>query len=476
MHRNTSSLSALSALSALATLSAFALLTPACEVDSTTAGPLPDSDHDAGAPVIECPAPTAGPTRHQGDVEDGEVWTAAGSPHIVEYDVNVRDGKTLTIEPCAEVRFASEKSINVAYPLTPNSGTLIAEGTPTKPIKFTGDNGARWGSIFVHAPGTARFAHATFEDGGEGGFDGGATIVGYGDNDMPADPVLFVDNVTIKRSRGPGISLTRRSSFIAGSKELTITESGSEEAPFPLVITEHTIDGVPTGKYTGNKKDEILLHTIGDGMAGSGLVTDATLHERGVPYRMGDDEGDSFVIGGGTDGNVVTLTIEPGVIMRFHPKTGFRVQTFSTEEPSTAIVRAIGTAEKPIVFTSAADSPAAGDWRGLWFGGVPQAANALEHVRIEYAGHDCSCSMVTCSANLQGYDGAVIFGNQPPSAFIKNSVFKDIAGNGVVQGFDGTFVNFRPTNTFENVAGCLQTLPRDIDTTCPDPAPMCDGM
>jgi len=473
VHRNAASLSSLSALAAL---SALALLAPACEVDSTSSSPPPDGNGDAGAPVIECPAPTAGPTKHQGDVQDGEVWTAAGSPHIVEYDVNVRDGKTLTIEPCAEVRFTAEKRINVAYPLTPNTGTLIAEGTPTKPIKFAGENGARWRSIYVHAPGTARFAYATFEDGGEGGFDVGATIVGLGNGETPAHPVIFVDNVTIKRSRGAGISLQSRSTFITGSKELTITESGDDTAPFPLEISEHTIDALPTGTYTGNKKDEILIHTVGDGMAGAGLVSDATLHERGVPYRMGSDEGDSFTIGGGKDGNVVTLTIEPGVIMRFHPKTALRVQTFSTEEPSTAVIRAIGTADKPIVFTSAAESPKAGDWRGLWFGGIPQAANALEHVRIEYAGYDCSCSMVTCSANLDGYDAAVIFGNQPPSAFIKNSVFKDIAGHGVVQGFDGTLVSFRPTNTFENVSGCVQTLPRDVDTTCPNPAPTCDGM
>ena len=162
MHRSVSSLSAVIALGALA------LLAPACEVDSTSAGPGDSSDTtgDAGAPVLDCPVPTAGPTKHSGDIEDGEVWTAAGSPHIVEYDVNVRDGKTLTIEPCAEVRVAAEKRINVASPLTPNSGKLIAEGTPTKPIKFVGENGARWGSIYIVAPGTARFANVTFEDGG----------------------------------------------------------------------------------------------------------------------------------------------------------------------------------------------------------------------------------------------------------------------------------------------------------------------
>ncbi len=452
------------------------LVVPACEAADPSSNPAPDSSTADAGPLPDCPAPTAGPTRHGGDVQPGEVWTAAGSPHIVEEDVNVRDGATLTIEPCASVLVAAKKRIQVAYPLTPNSGTLVAEGTATKPISFAGENGARWGSLYVAAPGTARLAHVTFEDGGGDDFERGATIVSLGDDVMPADPVLFVDHVTVKRSRGTGVWLQRRSMFVPGSTDLTVTESGDEEAPYPLEISDHAIDSLPTGKYTGNAKDEILVRTEGDGTAAGGLSVDATLHDRGVPYHMGDSEGDSFTIGGGADGKVVTLTIEPGVVMKFEPKTGFMVQQFSTETPSTAIVHAVGTADKPIVFTSAAEEPKAGDWRGLWFGGIPQAANRLDHVRIEYAGYSCACSRVTCSANVETSDAAVIFSMPPPSAFITNTVFKEIAGHGITEGFDGSLVNFRPTNTFEGVTGCIQTMPRHPTTDCPDPRPICDGM
>ncbi len=469
MHRS------IACLLVVVSLGSLSLLAPAC--DSSASNVTPDggvASGDGGAPV-GCPAPTAGPTRHSGDVKDGEVWTAAGSPHIVEYDVNGRDGAVLTIEPCAEVRIAAEKRINVAAPLTPNTGTLIAEGTPTKPIKFTSDGSERWGSIYVVAPGTARFAYATFENGGGERFNDGATIVAQGDAEPPvADPVLFVDNVTIKKSRGTGIWLQQRSTFIAGSKDLTVTESGDDEGPYPLEISEHAIDALPTGKYTGNKKDEILIRTEGDGGAASGLSADATLHDRGVPYHMGDSEGDYFTIGA-SDGKLVTLTIEPGVVMKFEPKTAFMVQHFSTELPSTAVVRAKGTAEKPIVFTSASPTPKAGDWRGLWFGGIPQAANVLDHVRIEYAGYDCACSLLTCSGNVEEYEGAVLFSMPPPSAFITNSVFKEIAGHAITEGFIGSLVNFRPTNTFEGVTGCVQTMPSH-PSACPDPRPICDGM
>ena len=54
------------------------------------------------------------------------------------------------------------------------------------------------------------------------------------------------------------------------------------------------------------------------------------------------------------------------------------------------------------------------------------------------------------------------------------TIFKDIAGHGVTQGFDGAMVDFKSTNTFVSVTGCQQTRPRNVDTTCPDPLPACD--
>ena len=466
----------LSCLSGAVALGALFMLTPACE-ESTASDPSSDiGDGDGGAPAIDCPAPTAGPTKHEGDVKDGEVWTAAGSPHIVEYDVYVRDGAKLTIEPCAEVRIAKERRISVAAPLSPSTGTLIAEGTATKPIKFTSDGADRWGSVYVAAPGTARFSHVTFENGGGEATERGATLVAVGDDQEPlSDAVLFLDNVTIKKSRGAGIWMQRRSKFITGSKDVTVTESGDDESPYAVEISEHAIDSLPTGKYTGNKTDEILIRTEGDLGAGTGLVDDATLHDRGVPYHMGDGESDSFVIGSTDENKITTLTIEPGVVMKFEPKTAFMVQLYTTEKASNAVVKAQGTAEKPIVFTSASPTPKAGDWRGLWFGGIPQAANVLDHVRIEYAGYDCGCALNTCSA-IEESNGAVIFSMQPPSAFITNTVFKEIAGHGITQGFNGTLVNFRPTNTFEGVTECVQTLPSNPSAQCPDPRPACDGM
>lgn len=455
-------------------------LAVACD-EPTDPGTPPGADGgsvtlDGGSTPVTCPAPTSGPTHHEGDLPGDEVWTADASPHLVDWDVSVADGHKLTIEPCATVLVAKGKHIWVAYPGV-TTGSLVAEGTAEKPIRIAGQTGEPWASIYLHAPGTARLAHVTLEGGGGGDFEDHSTLDMIGDGVLPADPVLSLDHVTVKGSVGAGVYMQRGATFIAGSKDLTITASGNDDFPFPVQIEEHAMDALPTGTYTGNKIDEILLRTEGYGVAGGGLVVDATLHERGVPYRMGRLDGlDNFIVGPSDDRPAATMTIEPGVVMRFAQHNALKIQASSNDEPARGAIRALGTADKPIVFTSAEANPHPGDWRGLWFGGNAMPTNALDHVRIEYAGSDCSCSLNTCSAITES-EGAVIFTGQAPGAFITNSVFKGIAAHGITEGYDGSFVNFRPTNLFEDVAGCVQTLPRPPSTICPiKPLPACDGL
>ncbi len=420
-----------------------------------------------------CPTTTTGPTVHEGDIEGDEVWTAETGPHVVEHTVNVRNGAKLTIAPCTEVRVKKGQYLQVAYPSTPNTGTLVAEGTAKRPIKIVGDAGERWSSLAVHGPGTARLAHVTLQNGGGGDFQHHATIAAYGGSGEGSEPIIKADHVTIDGSLGVGVWLTRGASFTPDSRDLVIKGSGDETDPHPINMEEHAFDTLPTGSYTGNKKDEILIDPAGGGSAGSGLLADATVHDRGVPYHIGDSTGDSLRIGGRTDKKLVTMTIEAGVVMKFSPGAALKVQHFTTSEPSTAALRALGTAAKPIVFTSDKATPAPGDWMGVWYGGVPDPSNKLDHVKIEYAGGDCGCVLLTCSM-IDQHEGAVIFTAQPPSPFITNTTFANIAGHGVTEGFDGAFVDFRPTNNFQGVTGCEQTRPRSVDTSCPSPRPACD--
>jgi hypothetical protein len=422
-------------------------------------------DPDEDEPKV-CVAPTSGPTIHQaGAIESDETWSADASPHIVEGFIAVR-GATLTIDPCATVEFKNEYAgLTVAYPGSPTTGNLVAEGTKDQPIRFEGQDGARWGHVLVEAGGTARFAHVTMTDGG--GYDPrGASLIVNGDGTMPTRRDVFVDNLTIVRSLGAGVVLDRLGGFAPESKSLTITESGSEaKLPYPLVTDEHGIDTLPRGDYTGNTIDKIYVNPT------SHLEETSTMKNLGVPYAVGSFADDDFVVGAGSQGEAITLTIEPGTRIEMFPGTSFKIEHYTGEFLASGAVIAEGTEDAPIVFTSGSDEPTAGDWQGLWFGGVARSDNSFRHVRIEYTGAWCGCIFTGCSA-IEEYEGAVIFSQEPPRAFFEDSVIADAAANGVVLGYAGNMVDLASGFTFEDVAGCRQTLPNPGQ--CPNPKPACE--
>jgi hypothetical protein len=446
----------------LALFTAFAAI--GCADDSAVPDGFGGGAEDVPPEPEACAPAKGGPTIHDQDVTGYEVWTADGSPHIVEWTVDVVEGGRLEIEPCAVVQFKTGHGLNVAYPGTPTTGSLVAEGTADRPIVFEGLDGVRWGHVLVHAPGTARLSHVTLRGGG--GVDlTGASLIIRGDGALPSKRDVFVDTVTISDSLGAGAVVDLVAGFAEGSRNLTIEGSGNDAHPYPLEVSEHAIGTIPTGDYRGNRVDEILIEPM------RRLEEDATLRELGVPYRVGNSTVDHFTIGAGSQAeSLTTLTIEPGVTVKMHPSTAFKIEHETGEFPASGALVAVGTADGPIVFTSSSPAPAPGDWVGLTFGGVVREETRLEHVHIEYTGADCGCVLLTCS-DVDQFEGAVIMSQPPPTAFISNSVIAYGAGHGFVLGYDGADLDFRSTNAFESLAGCPSTLPRQ--GACPSPKPSC---
>lgn len=66
-------------------------------------------------------------------VDNNTVWTVAGSPYIMNSDVVIQVGQTLTIEPGVVVTATDGESRDIELIVR---GTLVADGTELLPITF----------------------------------------------------------------------------------------------------------------------------------------------------------------------------------------------------------------------------------------------------------------------------------------------------------------------------------------------------
>jgi hypothetical protein len=432
-------------------------------MDAATDAPL-EQPADVAPP---CPVPTGAGTTHQGNVNEAQIWSADGSPHLVPFEMSVN--APLTIEACAIVRLAPGVTVTVRA-----GGSIDAAGAPDQPVTIEPrDVGAPWATIRTIG-GTLRLVHAIVAGGGDPG-NALPDLVGAldvrGDQTRAPQPILHAEFLTVSGSAALGLVLREGGGFSATSHDVRVTAS----ARYPMHVWAREAGTIPSGDYTGNGIDEIVIPGSG---GYESIQEDLTLRDRGVPYRVGLGDNARVDVSGGT-GPLATLTIEPGVVLRFGPGASLRIETFQGESPAKGALVAVGTPARPIVFTSAAAAPAAGDWLGIWFGGLADARDRIEHARIEYAGGTSATGSSSCL--YPGPDGGTplvndaavrILGSAPPAGgvFVKDTTLASSAGHGIDRGWRaaaGVDLDFLPSNTFTDVARCRQTFARPANNTCP---------
>ena len=406
-----------------------------------------------------CVAPTGAGTTH-GSISTAQTWTEAGSPHIVPFDIGIT--AQVTIEPCAVVRIVKGGTITVSP-----GGSLIAAGGLGQPVTFEAQTpGQPWSSI-RNLGGNLSLSHAVLTGGGAP-LSTNPAYAGALHMQSPG-PVgsLHVDDVEITGSASQGVYVNGPVGFDASSQNLRI--SGS--AGFPVHVYARVIGSVPSGRYTGNGHDGIAI-------AGSGgpVIDDQTVHDRGVPYHVGSGaDGGRMDVQAPVGSPVATLTIEPGVTVRFPPGGTLNVDTGSGTDPARGALIAIGgtTPSQTIVFTSDQPVPKAGDWLGIAFNGAVDPRTTMQNTRVEFAGGPSVTGGNSCPyPGIAINEAAIRIFGPPLGQFITNTEVLSSARFGIDRGWRADLQpDFLASNTFNAVASCKETTPRLANGACPATTP-----
>ncbi|MGE0083971.1 MAG: right-handed parallel beta-helix repeat-containing protein [Desulfococcaceae bacterium] len=279
-----------------------------------------------------------------GKITEDTVWGNKGdeSIYIVTEDVRIYGSTNvkLTIEPGVEVRFEYGKGLFVGDNNWSQPGSLYAKGTEQSPVKFTSNASSpvpgSWKGIYFSTGAISSeslLEHCIVEYGGDT----------YNANIYCTGSYPAINNCSLRYSSSYPIRVEPKKMNLSGNR-------------------------YENNKYQGT------------------LIEGGTINEDTVWGNKGDES--TYIITGDVriywDTNV-TLTIEPGVEMRFEPGTGLSVGDNNWSRPGSLYAK--GTELAPVRFTSNIPSATSGSWKGIYFTtGAIGSKSLLEHCIVEYAG------------------------------------------------------------------------------------------
>ncbi len=204
---------------------------------------------------------------------------------------------------------------------------------------------------------------------------------------------------------------------ISPSGTVNITQGTDQIFTFTPNSGYHVVDVIVDGSSVGRVPSYTFstvsgAHTISASFASDTIINGGTITVNttwtlaGSPYIV---KGNVSV--GGTE--VPTLTIEPGVVVKFDNNMEITIGKNSTS----GALYAVGTSSAPIIFTSNDPAPIPGKWKGIsFYSGTIAANSGLEYVTVEYGGGNNS--------------GNIYFQYTSPVT-IKNSIIRKSLNRGI---------------------------------------------
>jgi hypothetical protein len=376
---------------------------------------------------------------HASDISASETWAGDGTVHMIPNTIAIVAPAVVTVQKCAIVKLGAGAGIDVRGATTgAATAKLISAGTDLDNdfVTFRSADGSvsgstNWGRLRgVNANSLIELDNTQIYGGGNvGGAQLNAVISMNGSGVLP-DPTLKVVSLLVQSPAGVGIYLSD-AAFTSDSDGLVVQGQTDSAIAMPAMA----LGSVPANVFAGsNDLAEIKVVENANVFDNLTVTTALPIHFKTDGVHVGG-LAPTFV-------SNVTLTLKPGVTLKFEGLTGPPMVVFGDvgqATDKTAALVAQGTADAPVTFSSGASTPAPGDWAGLWL--ATSNGSQIDNAIIEYAGGDASVGPLNCgpfdpSIHLQArHTAALLVGDGtdqqyvPPSGLITNSTFRYNAGN-----------------------------------------------
>jgi subtilase family serine protease len=306
-------------------------------------------------------------------------WDLVSMPYLLTGDLRISNTASLTLGPGVILKMAPAAWIA-------DNGRFITEGTLEAPVVITSQKDDSAGGDTFHdgstgsaAPDPGDWEAIYFETGSNG------SVLSYTDIRYGGETAPNNNDARTVIDIGSGLSPTLRNVRIRDSFRHAIHSSGSStpvlqqvhvenSGGFPLLIdiaSNPVLEG-----FTGNNNVNNAIYIVG-----GTLTSERTWNFGPLPLWIA---GDYRV---GTD---VKLTIAPGTIIKMADAAWFAIN---------GNLQAVGTADRPITFTSIHDdslggdsngngqatSPIRGSWETIYFE-AGSNDSLMDHVRVRYLG------------------------------------------------------------------------------------------
>ncbi len=327
-------------------------------------------------------------TNISGTISTDSTLTASGSPYIVTANLTVANGATLTVESGVTLKFNTGVRMYVKGTLNAQSAVFTSNQATPAP----GD----WGNIQIgdyYSTGSATFTDCEIKYAGRSNYSNiyvyrgtlnlNNTLVAY----SKYDAVKLTTNANTVNLTGSTLSnCNSLGLFVTDNNTVTLTNSTIQSCDWAIRYdgtASVVFNGVNT--ISGNTHDAILIYASNYGT----MVWDTI----NVPYYLNRE----ITIREGE-----TLTIAPGNVIKSNGGA-LKIQ---------GKLIAQGTATDPIYFTSykndnlfgdsnndGSTTPAAGDWRGVFFDATSDNTSIMEYCIVSFAGRDYYGAITTKNAS-----------------------------------------------------------------------------